>query len=70
MVIQFCRLFLGVKTMLSFTCKTRNLIYLIQCRKCGLQCVGETANPFHIRMNGHRSDINTRKTDKPVAPHF
>ena len=31
---------------------------------------GETENPLHIRMNGHRSDINTRKLDKPVAAHF
>ena len=58
------------KTRSTFTCKTRNLVYLIQCRKCGLQYVGETANPLHIRMNGHRSDIHTQKTDKPVAAHF
>ena len=58
------------KTRSTFTCKTRNLVYLIQRRKCGLQYVGETANPLHIRMNGHRSDIHTQKTDKPVAAHF
>ena len=58
------------KTRSTFTCKTRNLVYLIQCRKCGLQYVGETANPLHIRMNGYRSDIHTWKTDKPVAAHF
>ena len=58
------------KTRSTFTCKTRNLVYLIQCRKFGLQYVGETANPLHIRMNGHRSDIHTQKTDKPVAAHF
>ena len=47
--------------------KTRNLVYLIQCGKCGLQYmyVGETENPLHIRMNGHRSDINTQKTTNP-----
>ena len=54
----------------TFTCKTRNLVYLIQCKKCGLQYIGETENPLHIRINGHRSDINTRKTEKPVAAHF
>ena len=54
----------------TFTCKTRNLVYLIQCKKCGLQYIGETENPLHIRNNGHRSDINTRKTEKPVAAHF
>ena len=50
--------------------QTRNLVYLIQCKKCGLQYIGETENPLHIRINGHRSDINTRKTEKPVAAHF
>ena len=59
----------GIKhrTRFSFTCKTKNLVYLIQ---CGLQYVGETENPLHITMNGHKSDINTRKLDKPVAAHF
>ena len=35
-----------------------------------MQYVGETENPLHIRMNGHRSDIRTKKVDKPVAAHF
>ncbi len=43
---------------------------MISCRKCGVQYVGETENALHIRMNGHRSDIRTMKTDKPVAAHF
>jgi len=54
----------------AFTCKTRNVVYMIQCKKCGLQYVGETENPLHIRMNGHRSDIRTKKLEKPVASHF
>ena len=54
----------------NITCKTKNLIYLISCKKCGLQCVGETENALHVRMNGHRSDIRMRKPEKPVAAHF
>ena len=54
----------------AFTCKTRNVVYMIQCKKCGLQYVGETENPLHIRINGHRSDIRTKKLEKPVASHF
>ena len=50
--------------------KTTQLNYLIQFSKCGLQYIGETENRLHIKMNGHRSDINTRKTEKPVAAHF
>ena len=51
----------------NITCKSRNLI---SCKRCGLQYVGETENPLHIRMNGHRSDIRTKKLEKPVAAHF
>ena len=52
------------------TCKSSNIVYLITCRKCSVQYVGETENPLHIRMNGHRSDIRTGKLEKPVAAHF
>ena len=47
-----------------------NLVYLISCKKCGLQYVGETENTLHMRMKRHRSDIKTRKTEKPVAAHI
>ena len=39
-------------------------------QKVCLQYVGETENALHIRMNGHRSDIRTRKMDKLVTAHF
>ncbi len=58
------------KTRSSFTCKTNNIVYLIQCKKCEMQYVGETENALHIRLNGHRSDVKTKKLDKPVAAHF
>ena len=50
--------------------KTKNVVYLIQCNKCGKQYVGETENALHLRMNGHRSDYNRKLSDKPVALHF
>ena len=43
---------------------------MISCRKCKLQYVGETEQALHLRMNGHRSDIRTKKVEKPVAAHF
>ena len=51
-------------------CRTSNIVYLIQCRKCKMQYVGETENPLHLRMNGHRSDYYRKLPDKPVAKHF
>ena len=51
-------------------CKTANVVYVIECTKCKKQYVGETENALHIRMNGHRSDIEHRRLEKPVANHF
>ena len=53
------------------TCKSSNLIYLISCKRCGLQYVGETEQTLNERMNGHRFDIVNKKIhEKPVAAHF
>ena len=54
----------------NITCKTKNPVCLISCKKYGLQYVGETENSLHVRMNGDCSEIRTRKTEKPVAAHF
>ena len=51
-------------------CKTKNIVYLIECRKCKKQYIGETENPLQLRMNGHRSDYYRKLPDKPVAEHF
>ena len=38
---------------------------------CGLQYMGKTSQPLHVRINGHLSDITHRRTDvSPVAEHF
>ena len=52
------------------TCKTRSLVYLIECRKCSKQYVGETENTLHICLIGHGSDVKTKKMEKPVAACF
>ena len=53
------------------TCKTSNVIYLIQCKRCGQQYVGETGQALHCRLNNHRVDIvHHRIQEKPVAAHF
>ena len=53
------------------SCKTMNVVYIIQCKKCGQQYVGETTQALHCRMNNHRADIIHKKIEnKPVAVHF
>ena len=59
------------KLKLSASCKTSNIIYLIQCRRCGLQYVGETGQPLHNRMNGHRFNITHGCINESlVVAHF
>ena len=50
-------------------CKSANVIYLLHCPICGLQYVGESKQPFHKRLNGHRSNL-TKKPLLPVSQHF
>ena len=39
------------------SCSTRNVIYLISCRKCGVQYVGETSQTLRSRFNNHRNRL-------------
>ncbi len=54
---------------IGVTCKSNNLIYIITCKKCLAQYVGETHRPLHKRMYEHLYSIR-QKMDTPVALHF
>ena len=43
----------------SETCKARNVVYLMQCRKTGLVYIGMTTQPLHKRLGQHRTDKNS-----------
>ena len=51
-------------------CKSENIIYLMKCKLCGFQYIGETKCRLHIRFNGHRSRINSNKSGQLVHKHF
>lgn len=53
----------------AINCKSRNTIYLVTCKKCGKQYVGETSRPLADRINNHLSYIRTRK-NTPTGLHF
>lgn len=53
----------------NITCSSSNLIYLITCRKCCLQYVGETGRTLRDRLNDHRSAIKQHK-NTPIGLHF
>jgi hypothetical protein len=61
------------------TCKSSNLIYTIQCKRCNLSYVGETKQALSLRISGHRTTINRVKrggkldddsNDNGTAYHF
>ena len=56
------------KIFCTVNCKSANVIYIHECSVCGLQYVDESKQPFHKRLNGHRSDL-TKKTFLPVSQH-
>ena len=58
------------KLRISATCKSNGIVYVIQCKRCGLQ-YARTGQALHERLNSHRSGIRRGKTsEKPVAAHF
>jgi hypothetical protein len=51
------------------SCRTNNCIYLISCKQCQKQYVGETGD-LRRGINNHRSTIKTKRITEPVAEHF
>ena len=57
----------------SLDCNCTNVIYLITCRKCRLQYVGETAQLLRERIRHHNSCINHPERDNTcriLSEHF
>lgn len=54
-------------------CTSKNVIYLITCKKCQVQYVGQTGQNVSKRMNSHRFDIRNFQDpsySSTVATHF
>ena len=49
----------------SFDCNDKCLIYLLRCKSCGKQYVGNTTNHFRSRWNNYKSDVG--KAQKVVT---
>ena len=45
----------------KLTCKSQNVIYLMECILCKIQYVGKSENPFNLRLNNHRKDVYNPK---------
>ena len=54
----------------NITCELSNVIYLISCRKCHKQYVGETSRAFRKRMYKHKFSVQKEGQITPVSRHF
>ncbi len=54
----------------NITCKSDNLVYLITCKQCGLQYVGQTYRSIAQRFLGHFNDISNERHWKAVGEHY
>ena len=51
-------------------CRSENIVYLIFCRVCRFQYVGETKNRLQTRFSKHKSDIRSGKSCQIIHKHF
>ena len=54
----------------KYTCNTRNVVYLITCKKCGIQYVGESHRTFKDRMKEHYGYARRKEMDKATGLHY
>ena len=51
-------------------CKSENIVYLIFCKVCHFQYIGETKNRLQTRFSKHKSDIRSGRACQIVHKHF
>ena len=54
----------------SVDCSTKNVIYMLGCRKCPQQYIGETERMLKERFLEHRSYVSTNNQTKSTGAHF
>ena len=54
----------------SVDCSSQNIIYLLGCKKCPQQYIGETERMLKERFSEHRGYVNTKNLSKTTGAHF
>ena len=54
----------------SVDCSTSNIIYLLGCKKCPQQYIGESERMLRERFSEHKGYVNTRNMSKSTGAHF
>ena len=53
----------------NLNCTSHYVIYLLRCRKCHIQYIGQTTNSIAMRMTAHTTDIRKKKNTS-ISNHF
>ena len=53
-----------------FNCNTPNVIYMLECSKCGEQYIGETLAELRQRFLQHRGYVRNKDCKKVTGQHF
>ncbi|MCP4064406.1 MAG: GIY-YIG nuclease family protein, partial [Gammaproteobacteria bacterium] len=53
-----------------WNCESKNVVYLISCRKCGIQYVGETKRKLAERFREHRRAVINGRSNIRIYQHF
>ena len=51
-------------------CKSENIVYMIFCKRCNFQYIGETKNRLQTRFSSHRSSIKSGTSCQLIHKHF
>ena len=54
----------------SVDCQTRNLIYMLGCKKCPTQYIGETNRTLQDRFSEHLGHVKNKHLNKLTGEHF
>ena len=54
----------------KFTCETFNVVYLLECQKCGKRYVESTTRQLKHRLADHRSYISNQVTSRATGAHW
>ena len=62
--------FTKVQLQQNFNCHTKNVVYMLQCKKCRQQYIGQTKKTLGDRFANHRGYVNNKNLDKATGAHF
>ena len=51
-------------------CNSQNIVYLLSCKVCGIQYVGQTSTRFRLRWNNYKSEARRFTSGKDVQQKF